>query len=56
LVVRQPSAPVSVSLPELSPAALAAIPDIAMPDAVDSVMATSSILPTSPLQLAHRIG
>jgi CheY-like chemotaxis protein len=56
LVVRQPSAPVTVPLPELSPAALAAIPDIAMPDAVDSPMATPSILPNSPLQLAHGIG
>ena len=56
LVVRQPSAPVSVLLPELSPAALAAIPDIAMPDAVDEPMATSTMLPKSPLQLVHGIG
>jgi CheY-like chemotaxis protein len=53
LVVRQPSAPVSVLLPELSPMALAAIPDIAMPDADEPHMATPMMLPTSPLQLAH---
>jgi len=53
LVVRQPSAPVSVSLPELSPLALDAIPDIAMPDADQPHMATTSILPEPSLQLAH---
>jgi twitching motility two-component system response regulator PilH len=53
LVVRQPSAPVSVLLPELSPLALAAIPDIAMPDADQPHMATPIMLPESSLQLAH---
>ena len=53
LVVRQPSAPVSVSLPELSPMALAAIPDIAMPDADEPHMAAPMMLPDSSLQLAR---
>jgi len=56
LVVRQPSALVSVPLPELSPAALAGIPDIAMPDADGAHMATPSMPPESTLQLAHGIG
>ena len=53
LVVRQPSAPVSVSLPELSPLALDAIPDIAMPDADQPHMTTTAVLPESSLHLAH---
>jgi CheY-like chemotaxis protein len=53
LVVRQPSAPVSVSLPELSPLALDAIPDIAMPDADQPHMAAAAVLPESSLHLAH---
>jgi CheY-like chemotaxis protein len=53
LVVRQPSALVSVSLPELSPLALAAIPDIAMPDADQPHMTPAVLSPEPSLQLAH---
>jgi DNA-binding response OmpR family regulator len=56
LAMRLPSASVAMPLPELSPAALAAIPDIAMPDAGSPHMIPSLMSPISAPQLAHGIG
>jgi len=55
LVVRKPSEPVSLPLPELSEEALAAIPDIAMPYADEVHAIAPSPRPRPGLQMAHGV-